>query len=109
MALSLNGYETEHGITVNGAYMRIEDVYMSITKSDGGTDVIARIRAPVYYNVQASDSGDESDVLGSKRPIANEEFYMPVSLANVANHENIIRMGYLFIKQQDGFTDASDV
>ena len=108
MALSLNGYETEHGITVNGAYMRIEDVYLYITKSVG-TDVSAIIKAPVYYNAQASDSGDESDVLGSKRPIATEEFHMPVSLANVANHENIIRMGYLFIQQQDGFTDASDV
>ena len=97
MALELS-YETEHGMTLEGAYAKITDVSFDNRQNDEGVEV--RFHVGVYV----SESAKEED----KPAIARHDFIMPLDVSNAKTQYNVLKQGYLHLKTMDGFTDAID-
>ena len=97
MALELN-YETDYGITLESAYVKITDVQVDNEHNDEG--VVVRCHVRVYV----SESAKEED----KPAIAGYGFSMPLDVSNAKTQYNILKQCYLHLKTMDGFTDAID-
>ena len=97
MALELN-YETDYGITLESAYVKITDTQIHNEHNDEGVEVGFHVK--VYVNELTKEEG--------KPAIAGFSFNMSLDISNAKTQYNLLKQGYLHLKTMDGFTDAID-
>tara|TARA_R110002051_G_scaffold321389_2_gene408913 strand:- start:484 stop:804 length:321 start_codon:yes stop_codon:yes gene_type:complete len=106
MALEID-YEHELGFTKTDVYAKIARISLdnmkTITVEDEAEDDTITIEYSVkYYKDQQSRSDGE-------HPFGGDGFSMTLDDANTKTQYNILKQCYLHLKEQDGFTDATDV
>jgi len=98
MALEID-YEHELGFTKTDVYAKIARISFDNMNED---DTITVEYSVKYYKDQQSRSDGE-------HPFGGDGFSMTLDDANTKTQYNILKQCYLHLKEQDGFTDATDV
>jgi hypothetical protein len=98
MALEID-YEHELGFTKTDVYVKIARISFDNMIED---DTITVEYSVKYYKDQQTRSDGE-------RPFGGDGFSMTLDVANTKTQYNILKQCYLHLKEQDGFTDATDV
>jgi hypothetical protein len=105
MALEID-YEHELGFTKTDVYAKIARISFdnqNDNEDDNEDDVTITVEYSVkYYKDQQSRSDGE-------HPFGGKGFSMTLDVANTKTQYNILKQCYLHLKEQDGFTDATDV